>query len=237
MGWVVAKYIDWFEWCHLKLGWLKCYTWWREAHNSLDNSIRVLQLSGEMCCLEYRGILYNNFAQGMWENYHKCKERQNWALAQRMCQQRVRNCLKSLRERVYCHDGRTLGIELYLQICSDYSGIFLSTTCDLCNKLVLASKVTFFFNERYLGTMWNQLLKLHSLPKNVVWTYICLCHFIVLLYCSRINIHICRYLCIWRGATRVRVSFPWSMEWWGWSVHPIFPRSFDAPILWINCQW
>lgn len=117
----------------------------------------------------------------MWENYHECKERQNWALAQRMCQQKVRNCLKSLIECVHCHDERALGIELYLQICSNYSDIFLSTTCDHFTKLVLASKVTFFFKKRCLGSMWIQLLKLHSLANNVVWTYICLCHFIALL--------------------------------------------------------
>ena len=49
------------------------------------------------------------------------------------------------------HSERTLGIEMYLQICADYIDMFLSPRLDLHSRVVLASKVSFFFR---LWRLW-----------------------------------------------------------------------------------
>jgi hypothetical protein len=78
-------------------------------------------------------------------------DRQNWASAQRICQRKLRQCLHDLRISVDVHSERTLGTEMYLEICSDYIDMFCSPSLDLRGRLVLASKVSFFFR---LWKLW-----------------------------------------------------------------------------------
>ena len=49
------------------------------------------------------------------------------------------------------HRERTLGTEKYLEICANYIDIFLSPRLDLRSRLVLCSKVSFFFR---LWKLW-----------------------------------------------------------------------------------
>ena len=51
------------------------------------------------------------------------------------------------------HQERTLGMSSYLKICSNYIDIFLSKHLDLRSRVILASKVSFFF------TLWKLWLK------------------------------------------------------------------------------
>jgi hypothetical protein len=82
-----------------------------------------------------------------------CTDRQNWASAQRICAQKTRACLRELQIGQETHQERTLGTEMYLKICVDYVDIFLSVTLDLRARVVLASKVSFFFR------IWKLWLK------------------------------------------------------------------------------
>jgi hypothetical protein len=43
------------------------------------------------------------------------------------------------------HQELTLATKLYMEICGSYIDIFLSITLDLRSRVVLASKVSFFF--------------------------------------------------------------------------------------------
>jgi len=60
--------------------------------NPLDSPVRVLQLGMDICCLEHVGLVYNSFKfdeHGLkLEDIHRI-DRQNWASAQRICQQKV----------------------------------------------------------------------------------------------------------------------------------------------------
>jgi hypothetical protein len=51
------------------------------------------------------------------------------------------------------HQEQTLGTEMYLQICANYIDIFLSEKLDLKRRVVLTSKVSFFFR---LWKLWLQ---------------------------------------------------------------------------------
>jgi hypothetical protein len=73
--------------------------------------------------------------------------------AQRICQQKVRNCLRQLRISSGHHGERTLGSETYLGICADYVDIFLFAKLSLYYRVVLAAKVLFFFR------LWRLWLK------------------------------------------------------------------------------
>jgi hypothetical protein len=116
--------------------------------NPLDSPVRVLQLGGDICCLEHVGLVYNKFSVDehrlKLEDIHQT-DRQNWASAQRICQLKVRNCLKKLCDSIGQHGERTLGSQLYLDICADYFDVFLSMKLTLYSKVVLATKVSFFF--------------------------------------------------------------------------------------------
>ena len=64
---------------------------------------------------------------------------------------KVRECLWSLRLVNEVHQERTLATKLYLEVCIDYINVFLSINLlDLCNRVVLASKV-FFSSYRNYG--------------------------------------------------------------------------------------
>jgi hypothetical protein len=116
--------------------------------NPLDSPVRVLQLGGDICCLEHVSLVYVKFQvdeHGLYKEDYTRKDRQNWASTQRLCQKKTRDCLTRLCLLDDVHQERTLGTEMYLQICSDYIDIFLSEKFDLRSRVVLASKVSFFF--------------------------------------------------------------------------------------------
>jgi hypothetical protein len=116
--------------------------------NPFDSPVRVLQLGGDICCLEHLGMVYNKFSydeHGLRLEDIQRMDRQNWAFAQRICQQKVQNCLCQLRISSGHHGERTLGSETYLGICADYVDIFLSAKLSLYRRVVLAAKVSFFF--------------------------------------------------------------------------------------------
>lgn len=126
--------------------------------NPLLSAVHVLQLGGDVCTHEHLGLVYNRFTADQHELKQEDvdrKDRQNWASAQRICQSKTRDCLKLLRESLDVIRERTLGSETHLQICAEYIDIFCSQTVDLQGRLVLASKVCFFFR------LWKLWLK-HS---------------------------------------------------------------------------
>ena len=55
----------------------------------------------------------------------KRMDRQNWASTQRLCRVKARASLWELRVATDTHRERTLGMEMYLQVCTDYIDIFL----------------------------------------------------------------------------------------------------------------
>jgi hypothetical protein len=68
--------------------------------NLLDSLVRVLQLGGDICCLEHVGQIYNKFTydqHGLRLKDKNCTDRQNWASAQCICAQKTRACLRELR--------------------------------------------------------------------------------------------------------------------------------------------
>ena len=60
---------------------------------------------------------------------------------QRMCLANVRICLRLLQTTLDVYMERTLRMEMYLEICSNY----ISPRLDLRSKIELASKESFFF--------------------------------------------------------------------------------------------
>ena len=116
--------------------------------NPLDSPVKNLQLGADVCYLDHMGMVYQNFSvdeHGLRKEDVQCTGRQNWASAQRICAQKARTCLHELRSGRDAHQQRTLGIELYLEICADYISIFLSVSLSLRDRIVLAGKVSFFF--------------------------------------------------------------------------------------------
>ena len=91
------------------------------------------------------------------------------------------------------HWERTVGTEMYLEICADYIDIFLSPRHDLRARLVKATKVSFFFrlwklwlrhgNHRVLGNTEAVNPKLHFVSQQCFLDIQLSCHFIVLLVC------------------------------------------------------
>jgi hypothetical protein len=59
--------------------------------NPLDSPIRILQLGGDICCLEHVSLVYVKFQldeHGLYKEGYTRKDRQNWASAQRLCQKK-----------------------------------------------------------------------------------------------------------------------------------------------------
>lgn len=124
--------------------------------NPLDSVVKTLQLGLDICCLGHVGQVYNKYTfdqHGLRQEDVNRSDRQNWASAQRLCALKVRTCLKDIRVGRDTHQERTLGTEMYLQICADYVDIFLSVSLDLRQRIVLASKVSFFFR---IWRLWFQ---------------------------------------------------------------------------------
>jgi hypothetical protein len=116
--------------------------------NPLDSAVKCLQLGADVCHLDHIGQVYQKFGidqHGLRKEDVERTDRQNWASAQRICAKKARTCLQELRTCRDAHQERTLGTELYLSICADYIDIFLSVSLTLRERVVLASKVSFFF--------------------------------------------------------------------------------------------
>ena len=96
-----------------------------------------------------------------------------------------------MRSSPEAHRERTLGTEMYLRICADYIDIFASPVLDVRSRVVLASKVSFFFR---LWKLWfshgNHAIGNNSVRFKPAENFVnqqcfldvqLLCHFIVLL--------------------------------------------------------
>ena len=124
--------------------------------NPLDSAVKNLQLGADVCYLDHLGMVYQNFGideHGLCKEDVERTDRQNWASAQRICAKKARTCLHELRSGRDAHQERTLGTQLYLEICADYIDIFLSVSLTLRERIVLASKVSFFFR---IWKLWFQ---------------------------------------------------------------------------------
>ena len=121
--------------------------------NPLDSPAKTLQLGMDVACIQHIEGIYNKFKleeHGLKQEDIVRKDRQNWGSAQRICQQRVQNCLEVVRG-MGMHQERTLGTQTYLSICSDYIDLFLSPLLDLRSKIVVAARVCFFLR---LWRLW-----------------------------------------------------------------------------------
>ena len=117
--------------------------------NPLDSAVKTLQLGADVCFLDHLGQVYQKFTldqHGLRKEDVQRTDRQNWGSAQRICAAKARSCLQLLRTSRDAHQERTLGTEMYLQICADYVDIFLSLSLTLRERVVLAGKVSFFFS-------------------------------------------------------------------------------------------
>lgn len=84
------------------------------------------------------------------------RDRQNWAAAQRLCQSKVRTNLARMRAVDYPQRERTLGTELYLEICATFIDMFCSPRLDLRSRIVLCGKLSFFFsNLEAMAAAWR----------------------------------------------------------------------------------
>ena len=164
--------------------------------NPLDSPVRVLQLGCDIAILEHVGMVYNKFTQdehGLKLEDTTRMDRQNWASAQRLCQGKVRQCLADLRSSPEAHRERTLGTEKYLEICANYIDIFLSPRLDLRSRLVLCSKVSFFFrlwklwfvhgNHLVGGMACNFTIAQNFISQQCFIDIQIACNFVVLLVC------------------------------------------------------
>jgi hypothetical protein len=116
--------------------------------NPLDSTVKTLQLGRDNCYLEHLRMVYNRFTydqHGLKQEDIKFTDKQNWASAQRICQVKERKYLQQLKLAPDVHQEKTLANEMYLEICRDYIDIFLSVSLDLKSRIVLASKIFFFF--------------------------------------------------------------------------------------------
>jgi hypothetical protein len=115
--------------------------------NPLDSLVKVLQLGSDVCCLKHIGLIYNTFKfdeHGLRLEDVTRTDRQNWASVQRICAIKTRTYLLELRMAADGHHERTLGTEMYLEICSSYIDIFLSVSMSLQERIVSAAKVSLF---------------------------------------------------------------------------------------------
>ena len=136
--------------------------------NALDNPSRQLVIGDVWITLNHVSLVYNNFsidAHGLRECDIMREDRQNWAGAQRIASRNVTNCLKMLYqggEGVKVRERGALGTHVYLHILGDYIDIFLSPHESLFKRVVLASKVAFFFQIWRLWILDNPIYNLKS---------------------------------------------------------------------------
>jgi hypothetical protein len=124
--------------------------------NLPDSPVKMLQLGRDVCVIGHIGLVYKKFTfdqHGLRNEDVSCADRQNWASIQQICAAKTRSYLRELRLAQDTHQERTLGTEIYLQICGDYIDCFLYVSLDLRARIVLASKVSFFFK---IWRLWLQ---------------------------------------------------------------------------------
>ena len=124
--------------------------------NPLLSAARTLQLGGDLCLHSHIEQVFKEFTpeeHGLKLEDVERQDRQNWVATQRLCQSKVQTCLARMRCSDYAQLERTLGTELYLEICSNYIDIFCSLRLDLRSRVVLSGKVSFFFR---LWRLWLQ---------------------------------------------------------------------------------
>jgi len=110
--------------------------------NPIDSPMRMPQLGADVVILTHLDMVYNKFTCDKHElklEDTNCKDCQNWASAQQICQKQTCNCLALLQTFKEVHQKRTLGTEYYLDICSNYIDIFLSSALDLKSRVKLPS--------------------------------------------------------------------------------------------------
>ncbi|KAL3678263.1 hypothetical protein R1sor_021219 [Riccia sorocarpa] len=161
--------------------------------NPLDRSTHPLVLGEHHACLEHVHLvykLYSHDVHGLNLDDVIRRDRQNWAGPQRLCSRAVQNCLKLLEDRPDEQRERTLGTRLYLEIVGDYIDIFFSVKLDLFSRIVLCSKVSFFFR---LWRLWllrgnhevsgsTQSLSEKNMVSHECWLDVQMsCHMVVLL--------------------------------------------------------
>jgi hypothetical protein len=164
--------------------------------NPIDQGGRTLMLGGDVCMLEHVGAIYNKFTQdehGLRQGDIDRTDRQNWASAQRLCQKKVTDCLAKVRLACDVQRERTIGTEYYLSVVGDYIDIFASPSLDLRSRLVLASKVSFFFrlwklwfkygDHSVLGNTASFSVKENFISQQSFIDVQLSCHFAVLLIC------------------------------------------------------
>lgn len=164
--------------------------------NPIDSNVCTLRLGGDLALHQYICQVFNRFTvdeHGLLQEDFDRKDRQNWASAQRLCSEKVRNCLRALRLSTDVHRERALGTELYLEICADYIDIFLSPRHDIRSRIVKAAKVSFFFriwklwlthgNHGVMGDTEPVNSKVHFVSQQCFLDVQLSCHFIVLLIC------------------------------------------------------
>lgn len=116
--------------------------------NPLDSSCRLLLLGDFVVRMEHiqkvlNTMPFDEHGLNLEDTYRK--DRQNFKSAQTLCSRKVVNCLVKMRtEASYGPPERTEGTELYLEIVGDYVDIFASSTLNLRERVVLASKVMWF---------------------------------------------------------------------------------------------
>jgi hypothetical protein len=114
----------------------------------LDQCSASLLLSDQHASLSYVTNVYNHYERDKhglkWDDVNRT-DRQNWAGPQRIASKRVQGCLQDMWQRMDVRHDRSLGTQLYLEVCGDYIDVFFSTKHDLKTRIVLASKVSWFF--------------------------------------------------------------------------------------------
>ena len=122
--------------------------------NPLDSPVKTLQLGEDGAFHTHLGMLYNKYTfdqHGLKLEDVQRKDCQNWASVQRICQRKMQDCLAAMRSSPKAHREHILGTEMYLRICADYIDIFALAVLDVRSRVVLASKVSFFFR---LWKLW-----------------------------------------------------------------------------------
>lgn len=144
--------------------------------------------------LEHIGEAYNKYVydqHGLHMEDIQRTDHHNWAFAQCICHRKVQNYLKQLCWSFDTHCEHTIGTKVYLQVCANYIDIFLSISNYLRAKIVLVSKVSFFFRlwrlwlkcgDHTVGGNPRKLTLIDSFLSNQWCPYAqLLCHFVVLL--------------------------------------------------------
>lgn len=131
--------------------------------NLIESPVRTLQFGADMVTSTHLDLVYNKFIynhHGLKLEDTNKKDHQNWASTQRICQKQMLDCLAVLFTLKEVYKGKILWNENYLEVCSNYIDIFLSSPLELQSKVFLAYKGFFC-----LWKLWFQFQD-HSLGGN-----------------------------------------------------------------------